>query len=114
MYQAILIEDEQLIRYYWESSAKRRGKKVLALSGLDEFYALEEKPSIHTPVFIDMELGRNMNGLEVAKQLSILGYQSLYISTSYDAEFINAPVSLIRGVISKDPPEWIFENSKVV
>lgn len=101
-YDAILIDDDELIRTTWSLAAKTFGKKFISFSGPKEFFACAKTFSLNTPIYIDSNLGENLKGEVIAEQICKLGFENLFITTGYDVSEI-AGRDFIKGVIDKKP-----------
>jgi hypothetical protein len=100
---AILIDNDDLIRVCWEQVAKIKQKAVVLFSTVEEFMRVSNTFKKDTPIYVDVNLSNGIRGEEVAKELSALGFCNLYLATGYDpANFSNLP--FIKGVIDKYPP----------
>lgn len=105
-WDAILIDDDPLVRDMWSTQLKRRGKRLQVYSSPSEFQNVKKDVAVQTPIFIDSSLGEEIRGEEYAKQLFAEGYTNLFLATGYPAGSF-PPMSWIKGIVSKEPPEWI-------
>lgn len=102
-WDAVLIDDEKIVRIAWEGSARDHKKKLLSFSSPVEFFAAAASIESSTPIYIDSNLGNGLKGEDVAKNVSALGFQEIYITTGLEKnEIPNHP--WIKGVIGKNSP----------
>ncbi len=97
----VLIDDDELIQAAWKMTASARGHVLACFSSVEDFLASAILKS--TPIYIDYHFSDRLNGLDVASQLSGLGYKKLYITTGTARENISLTTA-VREVISKDYP----------
>jgi hypothetical protein len=100
---AILIDDDSLIRTCWEQIAEAKQKVLVLFSTAEEFMRIASTFAKDIPIYVDVSLANGVRGEDVAMKLSTLGFCNLYLATGYDpANFANLP--FIKGVIDKYPP----------
>ena len=56
-----------------------------------------------TKIYIDSELGKNIKGEDIAKELNTKGFNNIYIETGHPKEQF-AHLKFIKEVIGKEPP----------
>jgi hypothetical protein len=59
---AVLIDDDPLVRNTWKISADRAGKNVMSFGTVTEFLKISEKLDTNTPIYIDAELDNRIRG----------------------------------------------------
>ena len=100
---AILIDDDPLIRACWELSAIEKKKVLVLFSSADEFLKVANTYDKDTTIYVDVNLSNGERGDNIAAKLSNQGFCNIYLATGYDsANFVNLP--FIKGVIDKYPP----------
>ena len=102
---AVLIDDDALVRLNWSTAAKRAGKSLKAYADAASFLADVGADAIptHTPIYIDSNLADGVRGEEVARELSRRGFAQIRLATGHDpASFPALPH--IREVVGKTPP----------
>jgi signal transduction histidine kinase len=103
-YDAIYIDDDQLMQITWNYSAKKKNIKLLTLKSTQEFLEKINEISPTAPIYIDRELGVNEpHGEDFAKELSIIGFKNLFLTTGHPAENFSH-LDFLNGVIGKSPP----------
>jgi signal transduction histidine kinase len=101
---AILIDDESVIREAWKSIARSTGKRLSVFSTVSDF--LRECGSYHpsNPVYIDSNLGNGIKGEEQAKKIHTRGFRTLYLVTAHlPSQF--PPMPWIKGILGKSFPD---------
>ena len=99
-YDAVLIDDDELIHMTWQMMAKEKNKSVILFKTEAEFLAVASAFDKTTPLYIDVNLANGVSGIDVAKRIHALGFSKLYLATGY-AE-IEKP-SFITAVVGKEP-----------
>lgn len=103
-YDLCLIDDDKLLVHsIWGMVAKEKGLNIRMFERPEDF--LSEAGSIDktTPLYVDVSLGNNVNGIDVAKAIHEQGFENINLATGYDSETIKVP-SFIRQVVGKDCP----------
>jgi FixJ family two-component response regulator len=109
--RVILIDDDPLVRQSWEMRAEQLGGKIKTFSSATEFFTCTSQIQKDAKVFIDSNLGAGMKGEDLAKLLHEKGFLNLYLATGYAVDsFQREP--WLRGILDKNPPEWLFRESK--
>lgn len=105
----ILLDDKKFITDIWSIEGQKYGKTIVTFNHIDTF--MEYIPSVdkNTDIYIDLNLDED-NGDEIAKELYLLGYRRLFITTGYDLKQINKSPWVLE-VISKEPPFSRFSMS---
>lgn len=103
VFDAILIDDEDLIRGAWRFSAKKVGKKIKTFASLEQFETICAGLNRATPIFVDLKLGKGESGLTVSKDLHDRGFTELFICTGTDAQSVGE-VPWVKEVREKRPP----------
>ena len=96
---AVLIDDDPLIRAIWEQTAKDTGIRLKTFAFPDLF--VPEHYSCQISIYIDSHLGRNVRGEVVAKKFYKKGFTNIYMSSGNQLPQIPY---WIKGVLSKRPP----------
>ncbi len=102
-YDAVLIDDDSLVRMTWKMAAARSGKRFQSFATVAEF--LKEAPAVgrETPVYVDADLADGVNGAQESVMIHELGFQEIYLATGHEAAKF-AAYKHLRGVIGKEPP----------
>lgn len=104
---AVLVDDDPLVRLTWKSVADRQGKALRAYDTVEAFLAESGSIDPRTPVYIDHELSGCRKGAEESKRLHELGFELVYLSTGHEPEKF-AGIGHLAGVVGKQPP-WTTE-----
>jgi FixJ family two-component response regulator len=104
---AVLLDDDPLVREGWKIWAKKRGKEFQTVGSIVEFTSIKSALSKKTPIFIDSSLGEGQKGEDFAKELFQEGFNEIYLATGYPASYFEDLVG-IKKVVSKDPPTWLW------
>lgn len=102
---AVLLDDDPLIHMVWKLAASEKQKNVLFFSNVDDLLSRADDLHRSTPVYLDSNLGANIRGERVARELRQMGFQKIYLSTGYQPENL---ADLPEGVeiVGKEPP-WV-------
>lgn len=99
---AILIDDDELVRMTWQLAAKEKLKEVKVFSSFEEFKVYQSTLNKKTKLYIDSNLGNGIKGEDLVNEISEMGFESIFITTgSSEEEIKKSP--LIKGIIGKDP-----------
>ncbi|RYZ76027.1 MAG: hypothetical protein EOP04_32555 [Proteobacteria bacterium] len=82
-YDAILIDDDELVHRTWSLVAKKLGKEVCGFRTAEEFYGAVHLLPKAVPVFIDFHLGRQTGGDVVAAYASLFGFSIIHIQSGF-------------------------------
>jgi signal transduction histidine kinase len=102
-WDAILIDDDALVRATWKIAAGKAGKSFRAFSAPSDFMSESGAIDRTTPVYIDSDLGKNVKGEAEALKIYELGFSEIYLATGHASETF-AGLAHLRGVIGKEPP----------
>ncbi len=101
-YDAILIDDDNLVHLTWQMSARENKKEFLSFFEYNDF--LKQAPILDfaSPVFVDVHLSNSVSGIDVAEKIHAMGFRNIYLATGYEVEDL-APCAYTKGVTGKDP-----------
>ncbi len=102
-FDAILIDDDELVHMSWAFAAKNAGKTVKSFSYPDQFFAVADKLEMSSPVYIDANLGAGIRGEVVAEKIFKMGFSNVYLATGYEAANYTQ-YTFLKGVLGKEPP----------
>lgn len=94
----VLIDDQEIVHQMWRYEALLAGKKVETF--FDEQAFLTRGIPLSTSVYIDKNLSDEESGVEVARRLSAIGYENLYLATGEEPSVFRG-LTFIKGVIGK-------------
>lgn len=100
---AVLIDDDPLVRMSWAVAAKRAGKALRAYADADSFIKESDAVPRGTPLYIDSDLGSGAKGEEIARRLSERGFTELILATGHDSASF-PPLPHLRAIRGKEPP----------
>ena len=101
---AVLIDDDVLIRMAWKRSARAAGKNLAVFAGPEEFLKAQGEIERSIPIFVDSDLSDGVRGEDFAKELFERGFQRIYLTTGFDPVKFG-PMPWISGIIGKEP-DW--------
>ncbi len=111
LWDAVLIDDDPLVRMTWKLAAAGSGKKLLSFSAASEFLRAVSGISPETPIYIDQELKGAVKGLQAAARISEFGFSEIYLATGRK-EFPEEGRKILKGVVGKDPPRGWASGSR--
>jgi signal transduction histidine kinase len=104
-WDAVLIDDDFVVRLKWKDSAEEYEKKIRIFSSAQEFYEAMSGIAFETPIYIDSQLANEIRGEEESKTIVAKGFKEIYLATGYDpSKFSQEKLSWIRAVVGKTPP----------
>jgi hypothetical protein len=99
---AVLIDDDPLVRMSWKMVAQQKSKSLLVFSSIDEFREKMKLLDFSTPIYVDSNLGGGIRGEEFALELAQSGFTQIFLATGYrSGDFGQLPG--IKGIVGKDP-----------
>jgi hypothetical protein len=105
--EIVLLDDDDLVRMVWETSAKNNSLNFRSFSTNEELLNFIKKFSAETLFYIDSSLCDGVKGEDVAKELYKEGFTELYLATGHDpSSFDVDKMPFIKGIFGKEPP-WI-------
>lgn len=104
-YDAILIDDEKLVRSTWQALAQIKGKTFLCFASAEEFIAQIDHIDRESKLFIDSILSDTVRGEDVAKELhERYGFKEIYLTTGRRPDEFTEPMPWIKEIMGKKPP----------
>ncbi len=102
---AVLLDDDMLVHMNWRLAAKAAGVELKAYKTKEDFAAGIESLSKDAPIYIDSDLGNDVKGEDIAKDLREKGFTDLTMATGHGADkFSHLPWLKVTG---KEPPwDW--------
>lgn len=102
-YDAVLLDDDNLVHTVWQMEAKSRDKRLLTFtepkSFLDELFKIDKD----SPIFIDSNLGNGVAGESLVAQVKKLGFKEIHIATGYEPDSF-AQIPGITSIVGKGHP----------
>lgn len=105
----ILLDDKKLVTDMWSMESQKHGKTIVTFNHKDAFMKYIPLVDKNTDIYIDLNLDED-NGNDIARDLYLLGYRRLFITTGYALNQINKSPWVLE-VISKEPPFSKFSMS---
>ena len=103
--QAALLDDDPLVHMNWRLAAKAAGAELKSYKTPQEFAAAAESLPHDIPLYIDSELGNEIKGEDIAKDLHGKGFTDITMATGHGPEkFAHLPWLRVTG---KEPP-WAW------
>jgi hypothetical protein len=108
-YDAVLIDDDQLMHWVWSDSARIRGKKCIAFQRPEDFLAVVDTIDRSSSVYVDASLADGVKGQDVSRMLHAdYGFNEIHIATGYEGDFLrsisDAHLSWVKSIRGKEPP----------
>jgi signal transduction histidine kinase len=100
---AVLLDDDALVRMNWTGTAKAKGLKVAAFHDIQEFLAAAQGLPKATAIYLDSKLGDGCRGEDIARDLHAKGFTNLYLTTGYERGSL-PDMPWIKEVLGKAPP----------
>jgi signal transduction histidine kinase len=100
---AVLVDDDALVRRTWELAAARAGKRLRSFASVDALLGAAPGLDRALPVYVDSDLGGGVRGEQEALKLHALGFRELYVATGRDPGAFSG-LSHLKGVRGKTPP----------
>lgn len=107
---AVLIDDESLVRRIWSYQAEEAGMKLACFSTSRAFLAISERVSKALPIYVDLNL-ESESGYDVLERLRSEGFSNLYLATGESkSELELKRIAFVSGTVGKESP-WIKISS---
>lgn len=100
---SILLDDDELVRITWKSVARKQNKILQTYSSFEELNLNLDNINKESTFYIDSNLGNNIKGENVAKDLFRKGFANIYMTTGYAADKFEK-LDFLKGVLDKSPP----------
>lgn len=101
--KVILIDDDKLTHISWKIAAKNAGVTFSSFFTVQDFLNSSNQFSPDSAIYIDSDLGPNMKGELLSKNIFDLGFTELYMATGYAGPDFDKP-QWIKAVLGKKPP----------
>lgn len=102
-WDAVLIDDDPLVRRTWEIAARRAGKKLKVYGRARGFFADEGLIARSIPVYIDARLGDGESGERESLRIRELGFSEVYLATGEEPARLSG-LTHLSGIVGKTPP----------
>lgn len=101
--QVVLIDDEALVRKSWQAAAESRRVSLAVFSEPKDFFEVSEKLDRSIRVYVDARLSGGVSGVDVAKEISRIGFEYVYLCTGDPAKNFQ-DLKFLAGVVGKEFP----------
>jgi signal transduction histidine kinase len=100
--KAVLLDDDALVHMTWKVAARSAGVEFKSYKKPEDFAGVVESMPKDTPLYIDSELGDDIKGENIAKDLHDKGFTDITMATGHTPDQF-AHLQWLK-VIGKDPP----------
>ena len=99
----VLLDNDELIRMTWEMSAEKLGINLHTFSHPSDLYGNLKNISKDTAIYLDLELGCEETGLDVAEKLFEQGYKDIFLATGSE-EMSLGQLDSVKDIVGKQVP----------
>jgi signal transduction histidine kinase/FixJ family two-component response regulator len=85
----VLIDDDRLVQLSWQSTAKKRNIPIQVFDSISDFLINSKTMDRNTIVYVDKNLGDNIDGVDASKCIYEKGFKKIIIASGEDN--INLP-----------------------
>ncbi|MBF0106906.1 MAG: hypothetical protein HQM16_16460 [Deltaproteobacteria bacterium] len=100
---AVLIDDDKLIQSAWVLEGKRQNMQIEAFTTPEEFFKQMDRFNKNTNIYVDQNLGGDIKGVDVSKEIHKKGFKRVYLATGYRKEKF-PPMPWLKGITGKEFP----------
>jgi hypothetical protein len=93
----VLVDDSDVFRKTWELEAEEKGIRLVVASTPQNFKNLAVSLNINTPLFIDVNLSADINGIGLSEWAHKKGFCNIYLLTG-------------ENISKLAKPKWIISN----
>ena len=97
------LDDDPLMRMIWKKEAKNQHIDITSFSNSSDLKKHLGKIDKSTPLYIDQNLGEDVEGIIVAKELAEKGFDNIFISSGYEHEQFQ-DIPFVKKSVGKTPP----------
>ena len=99
----VLIDDDKLIHISWKIKARNLNQDLICFFSVEEFFQQSDVIAKSSMIYIDSDLGNNIKGEIISKEIFDRGYLDISLCTGYEDLDIS-DYSWIRRKVPKAPP----------
>lgn len=99
----IFLDDSEVLTSAWKKYAELNGRKVIVFNDVNDFLFMVQFYPTDTLIYIDSDLGNDVKGQDVAKNLYDKGYRKIYLATGYDKDQF-PEIPWVVGIVGKNFP----------
>jgi len=107
--EAVLIDDDALIRAIWEYEAKKRGINFQSFADVKSFMEASSNYNRDVPIYVDSNLKDEVKGEVVSREIAVAGFKDIFLATGFDVSYFSSLPPWIKGVHGKRPP-WLIRE----
>lgn len=100
---AILIDDDPLVRSLWRIRAQASDKNILLYDRPESFFDEANAINKSAVVYVDLNLGNSVRGDSLAERIAALGFSKIYLATGEDTNGLECGPH-IQGSVGKSAP----------
>jgi signal transduction histidine kinase len=100
---AILLDDEKLVRMSWQIMAEKHGINLVVCSSERELRDRLSSLPKQVPIYLDVHLNEPYAGIRIGRELSQMGFETIILTTGLDSDELPKE-AWISKVIGKTPP----------
>ncbi|KAB8033272.1 ATP-binding protein [Fluviispira multicolorata] len=104
---AILINDDSLIKMVWHLTAIKQNKKIVIYKNLEKFLDNLEMYDHGTSLFIDIDYLNKNSGNKKVLQIYNLGFKQIYLITGQNPSLF-IPAKWVNAIVTNEPP-WLLK-----
>jgi len=108
----VLIDDDPIVRTSWEVSLRGRGLVLHSFATPRDFDRVAAGYERATPLYLDVELGGGLNGIEISQNYAALGFTTIFLTTGHARKDVPS-LAHVAGVCGKTPPSGLERRSNV-
>lgn len=99
----VLIDNSQIVIDTWMLKSYEKNINFNGFTEVDDFLSFIETIDKKTNIYIDFNLECSINGVDLAMEVHLKGFENLYLCTGYEKNKFQ-PMSFIKDVVGKEPP----------
>ena len=100
--QYVFLDNNQMVVDLWELAAQGKGVSFRAFKNAPDFLEFVASSDKDVCIYVDVDLGLELTGVDILKKLYNDGYKNLFLTTGYsNCDF---DMDFIKGVVGKEPP----------
>lgn len=96
----VLIDDDMFTHLNWKRAAKSKNVELTSFYSVKEFLSSSDNFELETSIYIDSNLGDNLKGEILSKEIYDLGFKNIFLATGMSEAEIEVPY-WIKGVQGK-------------
>lgn len=98
--EIVLIDDDRFTHMNWKRAARNENIDLHSFETIEAFLDNKDNFQIHTPIYIDSNLGNGIKGEIESEKIFDQGFEELFLATGMSKEDIEVPY-WIKGIYGK-------------